>query len=87
LSGAGDISANGTADEMDLTISGFGDFQAKDLKTLSADVHISGAGSAELSVKNDLRATVSGAGSINYYGSPRVDQEISGAGSVRQAGK
>jgi len=87
LSGAGDIAANGTADEMQLTISGFGDFDAKDLKTLSADVHISGAGSADVSVKNDLTATVSGAGSINYYGSPHLEQNISGAGSVHQAGK
>lgn len=87
LSGAGSIMADGTADEVKLTISGFGSFEAPELASMTADVHISGAGSATLGVKNELTATVSGAGSVNYIGSPHVVQHISGAGSVKQTGK
>jgi hypothetical protein len=86
ISGAGSIKANGVADDIKLTISGFGNFDAKDLTCMTADVRISGAGDAHVRVKNDLTATVSGAGSINYYGSPHVVQNISGAGSVTQSG-
>lgn len=87
LSGAGSIMADGTADDVKLTISGFGSFDSPQLTSTTADVHISGAGSATLAVKDELTATVSGAGSVNYIGSPKVVQHISGAGSVKQAGK
>jgi len=87
LSGAGSITADGAADEVKLTISGFGNFDAPKLTSMTADVHISGAGSATLGVKDELTATVSGAGSVNYIGSPQVVKHISGAGSVQQASK
>jgi hypothetical protein len=87
LSGAGSINAEGVADEVKLTISGFGSFDAAKLTSMTADVHISGAGSATLGVKDELTATVSGAGSVNYIGSPKVVKHISGAGSVQQSGK
>jgi hypothetical protein len=87
LSGAGSIHADGTADEVELRISGFGSFYGEDLESRSADVTISGAGSATLRAEDRLSATISGAGSISYYGSPDVDQRISGAGSVRRLGE
>ncbi|MGE5249108.1 MAG: head GIN domain-containing protein [Bacteroidota bacterium] len=85
LSGAGNIKADGTADEVSLTISGLGSLNAPELDSLSANIRISGSGSATLGVKDQLNAMVSGAGSIYYYGSPSVTQRISGVGSVRQA--
>jgi hypothetical protein len=86
LSGAGNIQAEGVADDIRLTISGFGSFEAPDLASLTADVHITGAGNTVVRVKNELTATVSGAGSVDYYGSPHVVKNISGAGSVNHAG-
>lgn len=87
LSGAGNIRASGSADEIRLRISGFGNVEAPDLASLKADIHITGAGNATVRVKDDLTAAVSGAGSIRYYGSPQVVQNISGAGSVKPAGQ
>ena len=84
LSGAGKITADGSADRLKLIISGLGDFEGASLQTLSADIQISGAGTATLRVEEELTAKVSGAGSVNYYGSPEVTQSISGAGSVNQ---
>ena len=85
ISGAGNIEANGLADELDVRISGVGGFDAPKLESQVATVRISGAGSATVNVVDDLTARVSGAGSINYYGSPTLHEDVSGAGSVSRA--
>ena len=74
LSGAGSMTASGTADDLDVNISGFGDFKGADLHDKSANVNISGAGSATVWVDDKLDAEISGAGSVNYYGSAKGDQ-------------
>lgn len=85
LSGAGNIEANGTAEELDIRISGVGGFDAPKLESQVATVRISGAGSATVNVVDDLTARVSGAGSVKYYGSPTLHEDVSGAGSVSKA--
>jgi predicted methyltransferase MtxX (methanogen marker protein 4) len=85
LSGAGDIQASGTADEIKLILSGLGNFNASDLKSRKAAIELSGMGDATVRVEEELTATISGAGSINYFGHPRVEQNINGAGSVKPA--
>ncbi len=87
LSGAGNVNADGTADGVNLRISGFGNFNGGDLQAQTAALHISGAGNATLWVERDLDARISGAGSIDYYGNPTVSKTISGAGSVRKIGE
>ena len=86
LSGAGSMTASGTADDLDLNISGFGDFKGADLHSKDARVNISGAGSATVWVDDDLTAQISGAGSISYYGSASVTKQISGVGGVNHLG-
>ena len=85
LSGAGSMQADGTADELDMRISGFGNFDGAELQSLTASVHISGAGDSTVRVKNELSATITGAGSVRYYGSPNIQKQISGAGSIQPA--
>jgi hypothetical protein len=87
LSGAGSIRADGTVDEVEMHITGFGSFYGEELVSRVADVRISGAGDATLRVEDQLNAEISGAGSIRYYGSPDVNQRVSGAGSVRRIGE
>jgi hypothetical protein len=86
LSGAGNMVASGVADDFDLNLSGFGSFNGRDLHTKTADVELSGAGSATVRVDDELDAQKTGAGSINYYGSPNVTKQISGVGSVSRSG-
>jgi hypothetical protein len=86
LSGAGDIQASGTADELKLVLSGLGDFNAADLQSNKAEIELSGMGGATVRVEDDLAATITGAGSIQYFGNPHVEQTINGAGSVKPAG-
>ncbi len=80
------MSASGTADDLNLSISGFGDFKGADLHNKDARVEISGAGSATTWVDNNLDAQISGAGSISYYGSASVTKQISGVGGVNHTG-
>jgi hypothetical protein len=86
LSGAGGMNASGTADDLSLDISGFGDFKGKDLHSQDARVQISGAGSATTWVDNNLDAQISGAGSIGYYGAASVTKQISGVGGINHLG-
>ena len=86
LSGAGSLDAIGTADNLDVNISGFGGFNGADLHSRTAKVNISGAGSATVWVDDNLNANVSGAGSIDYYGSASVTKNVSGVGSVNSRG-
>jgi hypothetical protein len=86
LSGAGSLNASGTADDLSLDISGFGDFKGKELHSQDARVQISGAGSATTWVDNNLDAQISGAGSIGYYGSASVTKQISGVGGINHLG-
>jgi hypothetical protein len=86
LSGAGSMTASGTADDLNLNISGFGDFKGAELHDTKAHVSISGAGSATVWADDSLTAEVSGAGSVSYYGSPSVTRQISGVGSISHLG-
>lgn len=86
LSGAGNVTASGEADHFRLDISGFGNYNGKELHSMTADVNLSGAGSATVWVDDMLDATISGAGSVSYYGSPNVTKQISGVGGVNRLG-
>lgn len=80
------MTASGKADNFELDLSGFGSFTGKDLQTQTADVNLSGAGSATVWVEDELDATISGAGSVNYFGSPSVSKQINGVGTVSKSG-
>jgi hypothetical protein len=86
LDGAGDITADGTADNLTVDISGVGSFKGADLSTQSAQVTINGTGSATMWVANELTVNINGVGSVNYYGSPQVHESVGGLGTVRRLG-
>jgi Putative auto-transporter adhesin, head GIN domain len=83
ISGSGNISANGTADDQDLDISGSGRYQAQQLVGKTVKVTISGSGSADVHATEVLDIQMSGSGALTYTGNPpQVTQEISGSGKV-----
>ena len=84
LSGAGKMNMAGTATDQTITISGAGDYLARDLKSQTTTITINGAGKGTLNVSNILNAIINGSGDINYLGNPKVSQQINGAGSVKQ---
>lgn len=87
VSGSGTITVTGKTDEHKMHISGSGDIYARDLSSESASAYISGSGSCQIHVKDDLDAHISGSGTVEYSGSPEVSSSISGSGKVISRGK
>lgn len=84
ISGSGEVSAEGAADDLDINISGSGRFRGGSLKSRRTSVDISGSGSAAVASSETLNATISGSGSVEYVGDPQIHQNISGSGSIRK---
>jgi hypothetical protein len=82
ISGSGAASVQGTANDLNLTISGSGAYQGAQLASKRATVKVSGSGSAVIAASETLNADVTGSGSIQYVGDPKVVQQITGSGSV-----
>jgi len=82
LSGAGTITAAGSADTLEVTLTGAGRFAGFELQAGAVRVRTAGAGETLVSAADKLDVTLTGAGSIRYRGNPQVTSRISGIGSV-----
>lgn len=82
ISGTGDVVLSGTAEELDLSISGSGEYQGDGLVTETADVSVSGSGNAVVNVTERLDARISGSGNVEYLGDPSVNASTTGSGDV-----
>lgn len=83
--GSGSTSVSGEVVDLELSLSGSGDFKGLGLRTTRATVELSGSGSAEVQVSELLNAELSGSGSVEYVGNPAVKQATSGSGRVQKA--
>ncbi|MBT1702137.1 head GIN domain-containing protein [Chryseosolibacter indicus] len=85
VSGSGKIQASGSAESVKTSISGSGKVLAADLEVKRCVVKISGSGDVEISVKDELDASISGSGSVAYRGNPsKINSNASGSGKVRK---
>lgn len=84
MEGVGEVTIAGSADAIDLSLSGVGSFQGEEFKTNQAIVRNSGVGSAVVNVSEQLEADISGVGAIEYVGSPQVRKSGKGLGQVKQ---
>lgn len=81
--GASNISLTGSAETMQLTLSGASKAALGDFTTVDAEVDLSGASSAEVTATGSLEGSASGSSRIRYGGDPqRVRVATSGASSV-----
>lgn len=82
-SGAADLKLAGTVDEFLVDLTGASDVKARDLHTKITQIAARGASSAQVSVSDTLRVSITGAGSVGYYGTPKtVEKNVTGAGSI-----
>lgn len=86
ISGVGGINITGTADHVEVDISGAGELNATDLETKTANVILSGIGTAVVWVTDELTGEISGAGSVRYYGEPKTNTNSSGVGKFESLG-
>ena len=82
LGGLGEIVLSGEIQTQVANLSGAGQYQAKDLRSQSADVLVSGAGEAQVWAEETLNAQVTGIGSIKYRGTPALQESGSDMGSI-----
>lgn len=87
IDGAASINLSGTADYFEIDLAGAGAIDAKSLVCKKAEVKISGAGSAELSVTDELLADVDGVGALGYYGDPVLKNISGGLTDIEQISK
>jgi len=79
LTGAGNLEAAGQAQQLDVLVSGVGSYKGSNLQSDSAQITLSGAGSAVVWATQNLDVNISGVGSVSYYGDPTVTQASTGA--------
>ena len=84
-SSAGDIEIEGQTSKLNVQVSSSGDFKGYNLPVKNAEVSASSAGSAEVSVSEQLDARASSGASIRYRGNPRMDISTSSGGSIRKS--
>ncbi|UYT08348.1 DUF2807 domain-containing protein [Treponema denticola] len=82
VSGSGDFSVTGKAENMIADISGSGDIKTTDFETEKADISISGSGSAKVWVTRHLKADIGASGSVRYKGNPVIETKSSGSGRI-----
>ena len=84
IKGSGDIVIYGSAKYARVQICGSGDFDGSDFKVKKASVHIKGSGDIDISVSDELDASVRGVGDIIYRGNPSiVSKVVKGLGKIK----
>lgn len=85
LGGAGLVSLRGNVNTQRLVLSGAGNLSAFELQSKNCNIELSGFGSAQIFVTDELEADLSGVGSIRFKGDPRnIRREVSGLGDIER---
>ncbi len=87
MPGAGKIRVEGSVKDLTVTLTGAGNFSGHELESKTAKVTLSGVGSAQLWVKDELDVTITGVGSVEYYGSPKIKQSVTMLGKISSLGE
>ncbi|HTP00614.1 MAG TPA: head GIN domain-containing protein [Anaerolineales bacterium] len=83
VSGSGNVTVEGTVDNLTVDLSGSGNVNANNLKAKSAKVGVSGSGDVKVNVSDTLDASISGSGNIRYEGNPaQVNKSVTGSGTI-----
>lgn len=80
--GSGNINFSGAATEQSVRLTGSGNYNAIDLLSNICEATLTGSGSAQVHVIDQLTATITGSGNVVYEGDATVEQSITGSGRV-----
>ena len=86
MSGAGKITAAGSAGSVDAHVRGFGSIELAGLVARAGRFNMAGTGSIRARVDGPADATMNGVGSIDVVGSPRCTVHKHGLGSIHCGG-
>jgi hypothetical protein len=83
--GASKTILDGAVGELVASMTGASELRAESLQTKTAEIEVTGAGSARINVSDTLKVSITGAGKVEYSGNPaHVERQIAGAGSIRK---
>lgn len=83
ISGAGNLSIEGTCGTLRVRLSGAGNIEAEDFKCKNAEIKLSGAGNIEAYASEKADVRLAGIGNIDITGSPKdVTKKKGGFGSI-----
>ena len=86
VSGSGKMTLRGYANSMEASVSGSGIISGYDCPLETAKVKVSGSGTSEINVTNNLEAFVLGSGNIKHKGNTKtVQKKVYGTGIIDRA--
>ncbi len=86
IPGAGKVRIDGKVKDQTVILAGAGNFSGHDLESRTARVTLSGVGSVQLWVTDELDVTIAGVGSVEYFGTPAIKQSVTMLGKVSSLG-
>ena len=82
-SGATKVTLAGKVNRLLASLTGASKLKAADLPAEDVELSVTGAGKADVTASNLLRASITGAGKVSYGGQPKsVEKKITGAGKI-----
>jgi len=82
-SGATKVTLAGKINRLLASLTGASKLKAADLPADNVEISVTGAGKADVTASNLLRASITGAGKVTYGGQPKsVEKRITGAGKI-----
>ena len=85
VAGDADVSAKGEAKSVALSVSGSGNTDLSELRTVDASVDVDGSGAATLAPTGAANISISGSGDVTLLTRPaRLESNVSGSGSLHQ---
>lgn len=85
LSGASQVKSDGSAQKVQLSLSGASRLDFSHVSSQVAQIDASGASQAKIDASQEISGDLSGASNLRYSGNPKVDVSSSGASSVSKA--
>lgn len=78
VSGVGDLEISGRCGNLDASVSGVGDLDAKKFECKNVEISLAGVGDATVFASEAVDASVSGVGDIDVYGAPKSVEKSGG---------
>jgi Putative auto-transporter adhesin, head GIN domain len=86
-SGATKITLSGRTNRLIASLTGASRLNAESLQTEDVEISVTGAGRADVTATNSLKAAITGAGRVSYGGNTKsVEKRITGAGKISPRG-
>jgi hypothetical protein len=87
LPGSGELSVEGSVNDVKITLDGSGEIYADKLIASNAAITLSGSGNVTVFASEELNATISGSGQVRYSGNPnKINKNITGSGTISDSG-